>query len=1139
MSYSLATTRPEDQARAKSRLLTQAVEQIVASGAELDLSVAFRDILGHIIRANGLDQRDSGATAKAQAIAIVTLNLGLEYAAKGDVNKAVTALSRNPAQKIYAVGEKVVTELQKRVADVWSAAVISVRHRTGTVFYGVTDQATEDLMVRWATKGLSDHPFLPPGTLDEIETIKATLNRVERETQLAHKVNWAEILSDGDTTRFTAELFLRPSNEVTNPLGGIWKPFLLSIITQAMTRGWERNQKRLAFVDRDTIVEFVELVTFDFNRVGERAASAAMHIERVATKQEGRLFKEACTTEEVQEIFAFAQSSMDEHAREARRFCFEAEDLDAVSEADLDRFWRERLFLSSNVPYDVRVAGSDRSWQQLPQAKTLAALKGVVKNFAKWPPEQRENFFASTKLDPMLDAITEINKQVAELNALCQTLDPSEKNPVYAIELIRRTIDWSERLDLLLAWRFKARGAHAEKVEREAGALVRWTMAKIRLLYGARALNAFLGQAVRQIGSGLTEPEWTEIILLASADSTSPTEDVWRTMDEERQRRDFMKFRAQAFSIMLGRWEWAAVRDFFEPIFKARANDPKFTAAFKDWLDGGAGHLHSFIYHERWHQRFEALCKQYFGWPTSEDQRVARLPPGHHERRHLDAEIHREAIASIVEARPWEKLTQVSAFEELVELLTNFSLWPDEQQVALAFKPLGFDPLLDEIEGAWRQAMAIGRLRQAMKGPYQIAPNVKLAISKIIDWTNRAEVIIELGAEAQISRRVLLALAPLARGPVATIKRIDHDPELLMIALTNLEPPTEPDQWSELMLLAGDQATFGLIWKMMPGTQREHWCLRMPAGWIAGYYHGQPWETIKELLIAVIGERGADEVFAREFKTWLQGGSKKTVAFYADPAWKSEFDGLMRDQFGWLSDAAKERQLKALSSSLAIELGSAYENDQSLDSVLDRCSSPEAQAVALKNLWQSKGIKSRYSILGLITWSGRADLVVQMSRKSIGLPETVLMELIQKTKWTYATANQLKPKKLLAVALTLIGQPLTPKELEHLANKVGYYQPELARVVWNLMTPESRRRLFHHIPASQVSELYSDRPWLELKGALEQIFDGPIDASFKKRFNEWYAGYALRAFKPDPRWEKELKDFLSQRLYGEKPTTNG
>ena len=1162
-SYSLATAKPEDQARAKARLLYEALQQIASSGAELDLSSGLNAILARVTRAFGLSQRDPLYTAKAQAIAIVTINLGLEYATGGDLNKAVNALTRNPIEAIYAIGEKISTELRDRVIQVQADAFVTIRRDScASTYYGVTDSQTETQLSNWVTKGLSEHQFLPISSMVEINAIKAVLERVMLETALAKKIDWSHVLGEQtEEARFSAKLFARVRKDTYSIRGGVWKPFLLSIIMQAMTEGWIRNKNQLAFVDRFAVIEFLDLVNNHFDEISGRANLAIYRITQVATRKYGDVVRISYTPNEIEDIFSFAQSCLYELSQQARDFYAEKTDAEILNAEVIDRFWRDRILLSSTVPYDVRIAESGAAWEKLSQMKTLTALTHLVKGFQHWPIAEQERFSAIIDLNSMLDAIGSPSDQSKALYELWQALGPVEKTIGTARSIILNCINWTKRTNLLVALYDGADYRHYANAITEGAGLADWNFDQILSLQKNNAGRAFLEIALRCVSTTLTQEQWNKIYELASSDCGLSIEQAWNAMGADRQAKDFMKFNARDFAILILNWQWNKVKSFLEPIFVANEKDPEFHKQFRYWYQGGATRNSSFIASDRWKKQFEELCRQYLGWRTSEEQIFDSLPAGHSKRRQFDRRLNEATIAKLATEKPWERLMKIESWDDLCEVLKNFVLWPETEQDGVALSTFRIDSQLDLLLGPDDQVRGITHLEKAMEGPFRNSPYVATVLAEIISWENRHNLALALLVDKQRMRSLTITLTRNVRWPVNLIKQLPNDQELLKQALVSILTPTIDKEWAEFCRGCSniDLWVAEIAWNKLSDQQKKRFFMHFTAQQISGLIVCLTEDEVYNFFKVILDEQGGDETFKRDFKFWYYGGIRGWTRFLMLDSWKPRLETLFQERLGWVMKNKLETRPKpgkklvpATNEPAQLLVLNDYLNHQ-----LNQTECAKAQARALIDLWQTAGGKSNHTALNkiceLIEWTDRAELIAQLNQVEFEVGDNLLLELAGRAMWPYSATKTIYKSNsrkehyfdMILIAVENAKPPLTPEDWAHVAGKVGYYNPRFGKRLWALMPNEQRNKLFVKFPGVQISDFYQNEPWEVVRDLFTSIFtETERHTNFVHAFERWFYGgkspfEKAHAFKPAPAWQHQLDDLFRRSLYGIKPLKKG
>lgn len=1157
----LATSRPEDQARAKAELLYRAIQQITETGMELNLATGLNAIMARVTRAFNLSQRDPLYTAKAQAIAVVTINLGLEYATSGDLNKAVNALTRNPIEAIYAIGEKVTTELRKRVTQVQEEAFVSIRrNNSDPIYFGVTDQSTENQLTAWATKGLSDHPFLPVGSMVEINAINAVLNHVVRETVLAKKIGWNQVLgTDSEAARFSSKIFARLRKDTCNTQGGVWKPFLLSLIMQAMGQGWQRNEHHLAFVDRFAVLEFLDLVNNHFDEINDRAGLAIERITQVATRRYGDIVRIGYTPAEIEEIFGFAQGYLMELSEQARTFYATKSDEEILDAEVIDRFWRERLFLSSTVPYDVRIAESGAAWEKVSQMKTLSALTRLVHGFKSWPADQQAKFFNEVDLNQMIDAIDRADAQAKALYELFAVLETDETSVTNTKSVVLHCINWSRRVGLLMALQ------RNEAFKRFGPAIVcgaelaTWNFEQILALRQNDASRAYLGVALRNVDIPLSNEQWSKVYELASKDCGISIAQVWGAIGPEQQNRDFMKFTALEFSSLISDWSWGKVRTFFEPILVLHRRDQTFQEQFRFWYTGQAGRNLGFILARSWEKQLEALFHQYLGWKTREDVFFESLPAGHPDRKQFDRQLNAVTIEQIEKDQPWLRLSGIKSWDELCEVLKNFVLWPDKEQDGLAFSVFRVDHLLDQLPSPKEQAAGVIRLSKAMDGPYKNSEYVATLLARMIDWQSRSELALILLTNKTQPRERVKKITAEAIWPVVFSRELLEDTELLKVALSNMRTPATDQEWETLCRVGASEGLWAVekAWSKMTGSEKKRFFMRFTAQQLSGLFVSITEAEVYNFFKEILDEHDQDETFQVGFKSWYQGGRQGRTKFFTLNEWEERLSKLFQERLGWAtknetpSKVTKKPVAEVSDQTDLLVIGDGLE--QQLDQITDA----KAQAEALVDLWRAAGGKSNHSamrrICELIDWTNRAAVIAQLNLTEFEVEQKLLCELGKKAKWPYEVTKSIRKSnrrkthyfEMTLIAVAHADPPLTPEDWAHVVCKVGLYNPEFGKGLWALMPNEQRQNLFMKLTGLLVSDIFRNEPWEVVGEFFTAVLSVPgRHNNFKTMFENWYFGDKTQsgkvyAFKPAPAWSTEIDDLICKLLYGEQAKPKG
>ncbi|MFH1631525.1 MAG: DUF6178 family protein [bacterium] len=624
MSTAIQVMDAHEQAKQKSAFLRLAIERIEESGAELDIADELQKCVVRVVQREGFDQRNPGLMKRAEAIVYVTVNLGLEYATKGNIDKAVTGLSRNPLSAFFQIGEKHVAELHRRVEQVRHDALISFVIDKKRRFYGVTDAGTEAQLTQWAEGRLSDHPVLPPATMAELQYVVDVLDRVEREIALAKKVDWLEALNP-ELNSFAARYFRRKTRNQSNPAGGVWNPFLASLMVNAMTSGWGTRvsggfggldragraaEEQILLIDR-SVREFLEIIMFDYEQLLSRVPEASAKIAKAAFLKETSvlsggyglskvvgmtIFAKKCSEAEVHEIIAMAGKALQGVADRVRDFYMGVESVDEPQHEEIDSFWRSQLFIHSTVEVSRRLDEEEmkakRPWETVDKVDALKDLVKHLKAFHKWPEDARRKFLDTFDFDVCLSKKMDLAKKAELVMEFWSILQGSkhqgERNDATLVTAER--IDWTSQASLVLELCKSTDAKGCVNYIYSAAQKVDWTPQRILTFMdpliaweGYQALSA----ALHKDGGKLSLDEWTRLIDgTATKNGPEAFLRVWNAMPEEYQLELILKTRPNWVSSYFNDLDPKKASAFFRKLLQERSKDPEYRREFYLWYSG-------------------------------------------------------------------------------------------------------------------------------------------------------------------------------------------------------------------------------------------------------------------------------------------------------------------------------------------------------------------------------------------------------------------------------------------------------------------------------------------------------------------------------------------------------------------------
>ncbi|MFH1315363.1 MAG: DUF6178 family protein [Candidatus Uhrbacteria bacterium] len=605
----LTVANPKEQAEAKSRLLRAAISLIIERVPNHDLTHILQAFLEYVAKRDNFDLTRPNQMTRAEAIIIVTLNLGLEVHANNNVNKAAKALYKKPVL-VFQLGEKTVADLKTRIAKVVKQAVVPVKVHKRYKYYGVTDAETEQQLANWNSGQLSEHSILPLANLSEIQLIEQVLDRVEQEVCLSRKVNWYEILGRSrGICHFAAKYFLRSRRETINPAGGIWRPFVTSLVAKVLTSTWgnsniqlgnlaQLNLERYLVITEEALREILDLVMFEPEKISQQAIPAAVKITTAAMDStihwhEHGVFSDKCNQDEVREILGLASQALERFATDARTFYLAVTSVDQPSRAELDRFWRSRLLLHNETAtrplqarLDEEVALHHQPWQKLPKTRNLAEVVSCIAGFTVWPIAEQVRFATEYDFERTIAREGQLDQVVNQLNKIFQLVSELDSDHNNYVQMIIERINWSSRVNLVveLCKRSKAdqRSAEMDWISSHT----KWNKQALFELSRENIYGIGLGPAIVAMREQLNETDWREIMPVGMGPSNELIKVFFMALNEEQRARFIVMLDTTRFSSILNRFSIKELEEVFAPIVRRLKSDPGYKKEFNHWYDG-------------------------------------------------------------------------------------------------------------------------------------------------------------------------------------------------------------------------------------------------------------------------------------------------------------------------------------------------------------------------------------------------------------------------------------------------------------------------------------------------------------------------------------------------------------------------
>lgn len=585
MSTALTVHRPQERAREKSALLQLALQRIARQGETLDFENAAERLIARVFSERGFSRRVERHLSLAQAIVIVRINLGLDRATGGDVEKAVGALTKNPIEKIYLLGEKTVAELHERATKLWRSALVAVqtRYDHGPRYYGVTDEQTESSLETWVSKGFNDDNDLPPATMEEVRTITEVIDRVETEVKLAKKVNWDAILDGSGTygfTVFASTAFKRASRHERCCNGGVWPVFLISLIANVLTdtaygivdstaKEAGSGIRRFVYASPGVLETFIQLMLYEPERIVEEHIRITVGVSKIAFRSDrtnSEVFQKELSEKELQELLQMIGPTLQRFANKIREILFGKKDARAESQkvVGFDEAWNLHLFLLSPTSSDYRLrvldASRQKPWERAGAIKDIEQLNQWLMTFKHWPDDKHAVAFESGVL-PRVLASSPFERNASGVITRERVTQPG-RHFVQALEALR-----TDSIDYLPVFReMQAGGISPDWItvgstfaDRDASWLAqlaskpKWTTSAVHTFFDrGHSHNSELTSAILQtLASELRAEDWRELAERCRASGSAAA--VWNTMPEDVRVETLFSFSSSLIGGLLGR----------------------------------------------------------------------------------------------------------------------------------------------------------------------------------------------------------------------------------------------------------------------------------------------------------------------------------------------------------------------------------------------------------------------------------------------------------------------------------------------------------------------------------------------------------------------------------------------------------
>jgi len=397
-----------------------------------------------------------------------------------------------PASTLITSAVQRLNLLIEDIRETWFQARIDIAGEP-IRWYGITDAATETILASLTTRQLMDAQGFPIGTYEEDHYYRELLARVKEETRLAKMVDWSVVLRPFDISKFASLQFLRHSPLIPNPAGGVWHPFLCSLMVNAMGGGWDvvrrfhvgkavaSDTERFVVVDLKTMARFLQRIVFE-PEILPSPVAVSVNLTKIFIRRDNAIFLKECGTEDINALLAMAGGAFQTMGEQARKFYLkEVKNIDAPDDAELMQFWGHLMF--SYVPFDDLLLDQNRTnleqpWRHLQETRSLEQLADAVVRFDLWPPEERERFSKTFLLEPLLRNVAHVHEDVDALLRIWTGMRRAD-NPLDNIRSLIKRCFWERRSALAMELCGNDRSCFCVEETREVVRRIRWTFRTI------------------------------------------------------------------------------------------------------------------------------------------------------------------------------------------------------------------------------------------------------------------------------------------------------------------------------------------------------------------------------------------------------------------------------------------------------------------------------------------------------------------------------------------------------------------------------------------------------------------------------------------------------------------------------------
>jgi hypothetical protein len=489
--------------------------------------------------------------------------------------------------------------------ETWTQARIHVRDEWRDDWYGITDAETETALVSFLSRALTDVQGLPIGTAEEDRAIRELLARVKEETRLARLIAWSDILNLADVGKFAATQFRRHHPLEPHPVGGVWRPFLCSVLANIMGKGWEVTMRYhtssgsgtelFVCVDLRTMKLFLHRLMLEPESLPTPAEVAAK-FAILTIQRRGKIFLQACTEADMYLILEMAQQAFAHMTQNARTFYLKTvKNIDDVDDAELMTFWGHRLI--AYIPaFDRLLLDENRMrleepWKRVREIRSWESLGDAVARFDLWPPEERERFVRTFKIEPLLHRVHRTEEDALGLMRVWAGMRQAEQNAQLAIRLMT-ACSWERRSALVIDLCGRTECISFLEELRAMVQRVAWSFRTIPQLLCLPTSPYILGDALRVVAPNYTSAQWRALIHPSCAHAQEDALIIWNHLPYALR----LLFYTDFYPQYVAAWFLTQPTEVFETFFTQvlAQKNAQVREAHIQWVKG-VRHPHAFV----------------------------------------------------------------------------------------------------------------------------------------------------------------------------------------------------------------------------------------------------------------------------------------------------------------------------------------------------------------------------------------------------------------------------------------------------------------------------------------------------------------------------------------------------------------